>query len=250
MTETLHRTPERATTDHERQSPEQFIQSMAIFDSYVPVSEYASNDPESQNGFNAHEQELVEGVRGTLEQMARTAEYNRQSVSIDELFDEFNMLLLASDMDSELRDELFVVAEKMQYHLQLRYDRTQAGNDEYIPAPSTEMPAFSDFNTVDDLFKSLPDDPTRESAYDQNQVTETIETPSEVRDYAREAADIITKRTDGQLFSDLDSKTQTKLIHGLAKEYHPDVPGRSEDLYKEITAQTAQNNGTTEYREQ
>lgn len=259
MVETLNYTETEKTPEYNEQSPDALIDSLTIFDSYVPVPEGKKRHPEQQMPFNSQEQELAKGIRGTLEEMAARAKEDGRTVSIPELFAAFDDMLRESDTDDETKDQLFLVAEKMHYHLQLRYDKAQNGEPRPEPIPMTDplidaMLHNSDFlrsYTKVFLDNSLRDaklqaepkqqewkdwvDSRRDKIGNDTLGTQTESEP--VRNYDVEARNIIAERTEGADFNTLDKKLQGKLTRGLARDYHPDRGG-DEELYKAITEQT------------
>lgn len=274
MVETLNHPETEKPQEHHEQSPEQFIESLGIFDSYVDIPEGKEREPEHQMPFTERDQELAVGIRGTLAEMAEAAMRENKAVSIPELFTAFENSLRESAADEQTKDELFLVATKMRYHMQLRYDKAQENEpvQESAPRASTiyEAAMLGDQYLNEYISSSLKKprladewlrdaqqvaDTTdhewndwlsgrKEELGDEEFESETNNTPKPEarepkRDYDAEARDIINKRTEGTDFNSLDRKQRGKVTRGLARDYHPDLGG-DEELYKAITEQTAE----------
>jgi|GEM_PF-5872030 len=113
---------------HYEQSPEDFRHGLTIFDRYVPVTPEMSSQPEYKMTFSQREQELAEGVRGTIEGFIDQAVLEGQSVvTFEEMFNRFDKELRgrAELMDKETQDEMFLVATKMKYNLEVRYNASK-----------------------------------------------------------------------------------------------------------------------------
>jgi hypothetical protein len=258
MTETLNQYETEHSQDYYEQSPDSFIDSLTIFDSYTPIPEGKERDPEQQMPFASDEQELVKGIRGTLEDMALAAKAENRTVSIPGLFTALDETIRGSDADDITKDQLFLVATKMRYHLQLRYDKTIEGTkSEPIPAVDPLVDAAMHDNgflrtyTKTFLSDSLHDaqrqaEPREEEwrewagshTGEFNDPDFAAETkPDTAPNYDAKAQSIIAEKTGGVDFNTLDKKLQGKITRGLARDYHPDLGG-NEELYKAITQQT------------
>lgn len=257
MIETLKHPETEQPQEYHEQSPDSLIDSLTIFDSYTPVPEGKERDPEQQMPFNAQEQELAKGIRGTLEEMALRAKEDDRTVSIPELFTALDDALRESDADDETKDQLFLVATKMRYHLQLRYDKAKEGEQQPAPIPGVNQ-LFEAAMRDNDFLRSYTNTFLNDSLRDARNQAEPKEQewknwvdshgnegdasqetkPETSRNYDIEARNIIAQRTEGADFNTLDKKLQGKVTRGLAREYHPDIGG-DEELYKAITEQTA-----------
>ncbi len=266
MPETL-KTPEtEKPQEYHEQSPDEFMDALTIFDSYAPVPKSGERSPEQQMPFSKQEQELAKGIRGSLEEMAAKAKEEGRNVSIPELFAAFDDTLRESDADEETKDQMFLVATKMRYHMQLRFDKAKNEEPVTASAPSTEElfdraqknrrdrqahrdyvnaalrdiingplgPQFREAYNArvrDNSWRERADTQESQSASHQN------ETSGNERDYTSEARNIVRQYTGGVDYKDLDKKTQGKVNRNIARDYHPDTGG-DEELYKAINSET------------
>ncbi|HJP81621.1 MAG TPA: hypothetical protein VJ841_04465 [Candidatus Saccharimonadales bacterium] len=245
------------TQTHEKsqeQSPEAFINSLTIFDAYVDVTPEMATQPEYQMTFDAEEQQLAEGLRGMLEKIAAEAMDDHRSVSINGVFDLLDEAILASKeaVSEDIRDQLLLVATKMRYNLQVRFNK---GVEEVSTEPaglSTSLrnsvihsynydmsgifsEGASQFKTAKVHYEKPVSDSGDQEKFDQPQA----EAPRE-RNYYREAQNLIDKATGGVPFEKLDPKEQGKVRRRLAREYHPDNGSSGDEaLFKEIGDLTA-----------
>ena len=248
---------ESQTFQHEsgearEQSPEDFINSLKIFDSYVAVTPEMASQPEYKMTFNKNEQELAEGIRGMLERLAADAMDSGLNVTINALFDRIDEAILASSeaLEDDIRDELLLVATKMRYNLQVRFQKETEGSSlvgyEYEHGEDVTNP----YAGIGLLFRDMPhystfNKPTHEESEAKFDQPLQEDPPVEVnRDYTSEAQRLIYEQTDGREFSQLDRKEQGRVVRRLARDLHPDVHGDNDDydpeLYKAVTALTAQ----------
>src|SRR5687767_12669873 len=138
MVETLNHPESKQSQEYHEQSPDNFVDSLKIFDSYEKVPAGKEKNPEWQMPFTGDEQELAKGIRGELEELANLAKSEGRTVSIPELFSAFEDKLRASDADEETKDQLFLAATKMRYHLQLRFDKANEGESVTQSTPTTD----------------------------------------------------------------------------------------------------------------
>jgi hypothetical protein len=271
MAETLYHPESKQSQEYHEQSPEDFVDSLKIFDSYEKVPTGKEKSPEWQMPFTGDEQELAKGIRGELEELAATAKNEGRTVSIPELFSAFEDKLRESDADEETKDQLFLAATKMRYHLQLRFDKANEGVPVTQSTPTTDEPksrvnerrgdrkahqeyvatAFRDIlnSPIGPQFRDAYTSSTRDNIWrDQTRTQESQSAASQneahgnERNYTSEAQDIVRQYTGGVDYKDLDKKAQGKVNRSIAREYHPDMGG-DEELFKAINAETDTKNG-------
>lgn len=267
--ETIQKQPEIETPETEQsqeQTPEKFRQSLEIFNKYREVSEEEAKAPEHTMRFDKAEQELVVGLRGTLNEFIQHATENQDSVSIANMFDKLDEAIRAQadDHSEETLDQLYLVATKMRYNLQVRFDRALRAEAEKDTSSSTTydwIPKFT-FAAADPvsgsskagsgkhrsqfMFKHvigqnepLDDDSDDEPVHYQPYPAPQLPPSLEVQAHGK-----ILEYTGGQAFADLDTKEQGRVRRRIAQDFHPDKGDDSNlDLYKEMNAQTAHKNG-------
>ena len=270
MIETLKHPETEQPQEYHEQSPDSLIDSLKIFDSYEKVPAEKEKNPEWQMPFTGEEQELAKGIRGELEELANLAKNEGRTVSIPELFSAFEDKLRASDTDEETKDQLFLAATKMRYHLQLRFDKANEGEPVAQSAPTTDelysranerrgdRRAHREYVTAalrdilnspigpqfrDAYTSSTRDNRWREQTHTQESQSATSqnEAHGNERNYTSEAQDIVRQYTGGVGYKDLDKKAQGKVNRSIARDYHPDMGG-NEELFKAINAETDSKN--------
>ncbi len=259
--ETIQKQPETETLETEQsqeQTPEQFRQSLEIFNKYREVSEEEAKEPEHTMRFDKVEQELVAGLRGTLNEFIQQATENRKSVSVADMFDQLDAAIRAQadDHSEETLDQLYLVATKMRYNLQVRFDRAQRAEADNTNSSSTfEWPKFT-FAAAEPIPRSSKKSQSRymfrtvipstskaaedDADYNDDPMPRSNTPLSTGPDLNARAQDTIKQYTDGKSFNSLDSKEQGRVRRRMAQDFHPDKGDDSNiELYKVITSQTA-----------
>lgn len=221
------------------QSPEAFIKSLNIFDSYVAVTPEMASQPEYKMTFNKSEQELAEGIRGMLENLAAEAMDDGSNVTINSMFDRVDEAILASSeaIDDNVRDELLLVATKMRYNLQVRFQQ-----DRETAAPAGEAlnkklrQSYADIGALLGRVSAYPYEKPQSDTHFDTQFDQPPAEPSDVHDNESRARSLIDQQTGGRSFAELDRKQQGQVKRRLARELHPDIGGDPE-LYKEVSSQ-------------
>ena len=220
------------------QSPEAFINSLKIFDSYVAVTSEMASQPEYKMTFNKDEQELAEGLRGMLETLAAEALDDGAKVTINGMFDRVDEAILASSeaVDENVRDELLLVATKMRYNLQVRFQqKTEAApigeaGDEKLRRSYADIGAFLG------RISAYPYEKPQSDTYFDTGFDQPLTEPSVVHNNESQAQRLINEQTGGRSFAELNRKEQGQVKRRLARELHPDIGGDPE-LYKEVSSQ-------------
>lgn len=224
------------------QSPEAFINSLKIFDSYVSVTPEMSSRPEYKMTFNKSEQELAEGLRGMLESLATEALDEGSNVTINGMFDRLDEAILASGeaVDENIRDELLLVATKMRYNLQVRLEQKReaapAGEtlDEKLRRSYADIGAL--LGRASAYVYEKPHYDTYSDTDSDTKFDQPPAPPSDVNNNEMRARSLINEQTGGRSFAELNRKEQGQVKRRLAREYHPDIGGDPE-LYKEVSSQ-------------
>lgn len=220
------------------QSPEAFINSLKIFDSYVAVTPEMASRPEYKMTFNKSEQELAEGLRGMLESLAAEAMDDGSDVTINGMFDRVDEAILASSeaVDENVRDELLLVATKMRYNLQVRLQQDR----ETVPAGEILNEklrrSYADIGALLGRLSAYPYEKPESDTHFDTHFDQPPAEPSDVSNNESRAQSLINEQTGGRSFSDLPRKEQGQVKRRLARELHPDIGGDPE-LYKEVSAQ-------------
>lgn len=220
------------------QSPEAFINSLKIFDSYVAVTPEMASQPEYKMTFNKSEQELAEGLRGMLESLAAEAMDDGSNVTINGMFDRVDEAILASSeaVDENVRDELLLVATKMRYNLQVRLQQDR----ETVPAGEILNEklrrSYADIGALLGRLSAYPYEKPESDTHFDTHFDQPPAEPSDVSNNESRAQSLINEQTGGRSFSDLPRKEQGQVKRRLARELHPDIGGDPE-LYKEVSAQ-------------
>ena len=116
---------EAEDSPEQQQDPEQFRNSLKIFDRYVQVNAEQAKQPEYTMRFDKEEQGLVVGLRGTLNVFLAEAAQQDNTVSIAKMFDRLEGAIRDQNetTDEATLDKLKLVATKMRYNLQVRHDK-------------------------------------------------------------------------------------------------------------------------------
>jgi hypothetical protein len=256
--ETIRETKQETLAKYHEQTPEAFVHSLTIFDSYVPVTPEMATQPEYKMVFDTREQEVAVGIRGTLEEFATQAAHEGNSVTIVDIFEQFDNQVRGrmEELDETARNELLLVATKMRYNMQVRFDsanempagaRYEASQDSKVEhrlasskkatlgslgirLSSSLGASFGMYDTVSRIedYGSLTD--PRPDTY----VAPTA--PAE-RDYVSEARRAVYRKTKGFDFDALDRKEQKRIARELSKELHPDASeDNNPELFKAVSA--------------
>lgn len=253
--ETIQKQPEIEVSETERsqeQTTEQFGKSLEIFNSYKEVSPEEAQEPEYTMSFDKPEQELVVGLRGTLNELIQQTAENQDSVSIAGMFDQLDAAIRAQadGHSEETLDQLYLVATKMRYNLQVRFDRQQRAENEKAAGSSStfEWPKFT-FAAAEPAPRNSD---KRRSRYKLKTVIPQSTEEEEGEDYDNrtpqiqkslspdaQAQDTIMQYTDSKPFDSLTAKEQGKVRRRMAQDFHPDKGNDDNlELYKIITSQT------------
>lgn len=230
--------PDLELEESREQSPEDFINSLKIFDSYVAVTPEMASQPEYKMTFNKSEQELAEGVRGMLERLAADAMDDGLNVTINGMFDRVDEAILMSSeaIEDDIRDELLLVATKMRYNLQVRFKQ------KYEAAPMGETideklrRSYADIGALLGRVSAYPYEKPQSDTHFDTGFDQPPAKPSDVNNNESRAQSLIYEQTGGRSFAELDRKEQGQVKRRLARELHPDIGGDPE-LYKEVSSQ-------------
>jgi hypothetical protein len=264
--------PSAETEKSQEQTPEQFRKSLEIFNSYKEVSAEEATQPEFTMRFDEHEQDLVAGLRGALNEFIDETAGSSETVSIASMFDRLDAAIrtLYENADEETLDQLYLVATKMRYNLQVRYDRSQrtadtktsdSGRpnfdwsrshfvaDEPIRKSRSTGGRRSGFSTAqtnqlfDEIVDQFGDDTTTVPKTPPTVVTPQAAIPPSLEVQAHEQ---VMKYTGGRTFDSLDTKEQGRVTKQMAKDFHPDIHPEKESIYKEMASQTDRNRNQAE----
>lgn len=138
------KTPSAETEKSQEQTPDQFQKSLEIFNRYERVSREEAQQPEFMMCFDAHEQELAAGLYGALEEFVAQAAEKGEAVTIAGMFDRLDAAIReqAKSVDEETLDDLYLVATKMRYNLQVRHDHGQRDHDTFGVKSSNRLYDF------------------------------------------------------------------------------------------------------------
>ena len=220
------------------QSPEDFINSLKIFDSYVAVTPEMASQPEYKMTFNTSEQELAEGIRGMLERLAADAMDDGSNVTINGMFDRVDEAILASSeaIEDDIRDELLLVATKMRYNLQVRFKQKHGAAPIGETRDEKLRRSYADIGALLGRVSAYPYEKPQSDTHFDTGFDQPPAEPSDVNNNELRAQSLIYEQTGGRSFAELDRKEQGQVKRRLARELHPDIGGDPE-LYKEVTSQ-------------